>query len=873
MKEKSVLDQKLEEITLSRRSFLKWSAVLGGAAALASKPGFGLKAIEAAVQFDELSGTWKPFRCFDSSCEATCIAYGLVKDGKVTRIKTDNNHAGSMEYPLQKSCLRGWARRSFVYSVDRLKYPMKRKNWEPGGGKKELRGKDEWVRISWDEAIDLAATEMKRIKETYGNQAIINYKTSGHTSLLSKFGGFSSGWGMLSCGGWITTHPNMTGKPGYMVFYDEHSSNDRFDLLNSKLIVLWGLNPAWSALGGPNNHYLEAKKAGAKIISIDPFFNNTASSLVDEWIPVRPATDTALLLAIAYEMIVNDLQDQEFLDKYTVGFDADHMPEGADPKENFKDYVLGTYDGQPKSPAWAAKICGVEENTIRKFAVEFATTKPAAILTGGGPARARRGEQFCQAFLTVGWMTGNVGIPGGQVSDTYGNKSVNGGPVLVKAGSRGKPKFENPIPISITYDDMWDAIINKECILGGNTVPTDIRMIWDIGSGNFINQLPGTNRAIEAYRTVDFVLAADYFMTTKMKYADIVLPSTTNWESYDHLAPVVESMMASHSNNKEVLTYTSQLIDPLFEAKSDQWMEEELAKKLGLDPDELFISSEQQFYNQIAGSLVMKDDASGYEPLFTITADDVKEIGAVGEPQTGRMDFQEFKKTGIYQVERHKGDNFGYIAFKDFRDDPEANPLKTPSGKLQIHSAALSGTMAYFGGYQVAPIAQYVPPDEGYEDTFENFETGEKGEYPLQLITPHYVGRMHSTLDNVSILKEAFPHEVWLNPATAEQYGIEHGNGVKVESRHGAVLRTAKVSARLVPGVVLIGEGGWLKRDDDTMLDRGGCANSLVGVGYDNKSGIQSYNTTNVKIEKYNDLVPDCRMDPEIPEWEGENNG
>ena len=135
-------------------------------------------------------------------------------------------------------------------------------------------------------------------------------------------------------------------------------ANDRMDYRNSKLVVLWGTNPIWSSGGNPTYNYLQAKRAGAKFIFVAPMYNESAQGLADEWIPVRPSTDAALLIGMAYHMIVNNLQDQEFLDKCTVGFDADHMPEGVDPKENFKDYVLGTYDGMPKTPEWASEICG-----------------------------------------------------------------------------------------------------------------------------------------------------------------------------------------------------------------------------------------------------------------------------------------------------------------------------------------------------------------------------------------------------------------------------------------------------------------------------------------------------------------------------------
>ena len=221
-------------------------------------------------------------------------------------------------------------------------------------------------------------------------------------------------------------------------------ANDRLDYRNAKLVVLWGANPAWSSGGNPTYNYLQAKKAGAKFITVAPMLSATGQGLADEWIPVRPSTDAALLMGMAYYMIVNNLQDQAFLDKYTVGFDAEHMPAGADPQGSFKDYVLGTYDHVPKTPEWASQICGTPPDHIRRFAQEIATTKPMIFSSSWAPARTYLGEQFCQAFLTVGWMTGNFGISGGGSVNTGHSGASYGGPALVKAGSSGVPPIANP---------------------------------------------------------------------------------------------------------------------------------------------------------------------------------------------------------------------------------------------------------------------------------------------------------------------------------------------------------------------------------------------------------------------------------------------
>jgi anaerobic dimethyl sulfoxide reductase subunit A len=166
MSEKDFLTKVITETALSRRSFLKWSAALGGTAALAGGLNFGLKKVAAAVQTADTNGTWVPVACWHN-CGGRCLNVALVQDGVVIRQKTDDTHPDSPDFPQQRGCARGRSQRHQVFGADRIKYPMKRKNWAPGGGTKELRGIDEWVRITWDEALDIVASELKRIKDTY----------------------------------------------------------------------------------------------------------------------------------------------------------------------------------------------------------------------------------------------------------------------------------------------------------------------------------------------------------------------------------------------------------------------------------------------------------------------------------------------------------------------------------------------------------------------------------------------------------------------------------------------------------------------------------------------------------------------------------
>ena len=487
MSESNVLTKALTETVLTRRSFLKWSAALGGTAALAGGLNYGFKAAQTAAVAAAGEGKWTPVACWHN-CGGRCANYALVQDGVVIRQKTDDTHADSPDFPQQRGCARGRSQRMQVFGADRLKYPMKRKGWAPGGGQKELRGKDEWVRISWDEALDIVAGELKRIKSDFGNASIFLPRTS--SRLINAFGGGMDSWGVTSEGAWPQVRNIMTG--------GLYGGNDRLQYRNAKLVVLWGSNPSVSSGGNPAYNHYQAKQAGAKYIIVTPEHNHSALALGDEWIPVRPSTDTALLLGIAHYMITNNLQDQAFLDKYTVGFDADHMPAGADQKENFKDYVLGTYDGVPKTPEWASEICGTPVDLIRSLARQMALTKPMTLISSSAAARTYYGEQFCQAFLTVGWMTGNVGVEGAAVCHNYHNGASYGGPRLVSNGGSGLPSIPNPLAggiavgygfseptnrdfQAVAYEEFWDAILNNEyhATVRGK-LPCDLRMIYRV---------------------------------------------------------------------------------------------------------------------------------------------------------------------------------------------------------------------------------------------------------------------------------------------------------------------------------------------------------------------------------------------------------
>lgn len=858
MTEKDFLSKALNDVVLSRRSFVKWSAALGGTAALVGGVSSGLKVMKAAAATEAPASQWIPAACWHN-CGGRCLLKAEVVDGTVTRVKTDDTHADSPDYPQQRGCVRGRSQRMQVFGADRLKYPMKRKNWEPGGGNKELRGKDEWVRISWDEALDILASETKRVVENYGNESIYSVAPTEINNALALYGGYATGWGMTSWGTWTDT-PLVVGS--YKVSYS-NTGNDRLRLRKSKLIIMWGANPAISSNGSPTFNYMQAKKAGVKFIFVDPMFSDSAAVLADQWVPIRPATDLAMLLGMAYVMITEDdpktnpLIDWDFLNKCTVGFDAEHMPEGAAAKDNFKDYVLGTYDGEPKTPEWASKICGTPASQIRALAIEYATTKPTMVICGGATTRINNGSSTSQGFITLACMTGNLGIPGAGTGLSCHNRAGNAGPSLVSAGGSGVSGVKNPIAVNINYNQAWEAVLEGKYIAAKDDVrDVNIQMIYH---GGYItaNQCTGLTKGIEAHRKVEFVVTQGHFYNTDARYSDLVLPITTMWERYGTFT----------SGNREALFFSSQVTAPLYEAKDDIWVAVELAKRLGVDDTQIMpISAEQMVFNQLAGAKVVTADGSGYEPLVTITADDIAEMGVEGEPQAGRIALKEFREKGVYQVERKEGDPYGFTEFEDFRNDPEGSPRDTASGKIEIYSQAYADKVTGYGFSVKQPLPTYDHVTEGVEDTFEDWNNKVKGDYPLQLYTIHYQRRSHSIFNNIPWLREFFPQEFVMNPKDADARGLSEGSVVLISSRHGKVLRRVHITERMLPGVVTLGEGAWVEMDEASGIDLAGATYILNGGIYTDQGNL-GFNSCNVQVEKYTgsiDLEPDYKWPQRI---------
>ncbi len=719
-----------------------------------------------------------------SHCGGTCLFRVHVKDGVITRIESDDDGK-----PPFRACLRGRAYRQRVYHPDRLKFPLKRVG---------AKGEGKFERISWDEALDTVAGEMKRVKETYGQAAITLVVSAGdivflhdgqiYMFLLSMFGGYSHFWGTFSFEGGLFAE--------YITYGNTYTRSTRDDLLNSRLIIMWGWNPADSIQDTPTSWILaEARKAGVKIVAVDPRFTDSAATFADQWIPIRPGTDAAMLIAMAFVMIKENLQDQRFLDTYTTGF------------SQFKDYVLGVEDGIPKTPAWAETITGVPAATIEQLAREYAAVKPAALIAGISPGRTAYGEQYHRAAMTLTAMTGNIGVPGGSAAgrsfaamlslpfQTVG-MSIDPvpNPLVVDAPPRKfapRAAFDDPFWGSVTAIGQVNRTQVADAILKGRAggYPTDYKFLYLLNS-NAVATYCNSNKMAEALKSLEFMVTHEQFMTPTAKFADIVLPANTFLERND----------VTLGEGVPVYCYQNKVIESLDESRSHLEIAVGLAKRLGIS--EYWGKTEDELLRQVVAG-------------------------------TEIPDYDAFKEKAIHRMKLPEP----HVAFKKEIDDPVNNPFPTPSGKIEIFSQEV----ADWNNPEIPPIPKYIETWESRNDPLAE-------KYPLQLVTSHFKRRAHTQFDNIPWLAELYPHAMLINSVDARRRGIKDGDQVMVFNDRGKLLIRAKVGETIVPGVVDIPAGGWYDPDEEGV-DRGGCCNVLTKDAM-SPAGAFCTNTTLVEVER-----------------------
>ena len=713
----------------------------------------------------------------NSHCGGACEMKVHVRGNRIVRIEADDRDGSP------RMCARGHAYRQRVYAPDRLLYPLKRTG---------ERGSGAFARISWDEALENVAAAMKRVRADYGNAAILHFcsmcdpHTLHHVGafhrLLCQFGGYTAPWGYISCEGAAFSAGVTYGARRRFVQTDRAPE----EYLDSRLIVMWSWNPATTELGSNIPLSLaRAKERGARIVCVDPRYTDSAAAFADRWIPIRPGTDAAVLIAMAFVVVDENLQDTEFINAHTVGFDP------------YREYLLGRKDGVVKSPQWAAAISGVPAETIAALAREFARSKPAILATSIAAGRTAFGEQYHRAAAALEAITGNLSLQNWQHAPrrTRYQPHLPSPPNPVEAQA---PPRRNALPFrgaSVNSSARVNVALFADAILKGRAggYPADYKFLW-LSNTNYLNQLGEINKACEAFRKLEFVLVTEQFMTVSARFADIVLPVCTFLERNDLHAPL-------EGGEYGVL---GKAVEPLGESRSQLDICGALAPRLGIS--DYGDKSDEAWIRDMLEKLSEEVELPGYEEL---------------------------KERGIFRIGAGAP---GTVSGKG-GTGPAAKPLRTPSGKVEIRSDIIAGM----------DIAS-IPSLPEYIESWESPRDPLARKYPLQLISPHFKRRAHSQFDNLPWLRELQVQALSMNTADAEARNIRHGDTVRVFNDRGEVRIPAKVTERIMPGVVALPQGAWFDPDEQG-IDRGGSANVLT-KNVTSPAGAFVSGTALVEVEK-----------------------
>ena len=764
---------------LGRRDFLK-AAAAGG---------FVLTPVAQAVSaaIDNLEET-KWCACV-INCGQRCPVRCITKNGQVIRIETDNTSPDNPADPRQiRACQRGRSMRERIYSPDRLKYPMKRV------GK---RGEGKFERISWDEATDIIAKQWKRILDKYGPESVYWQYCSGQQSIVSS----RRAWQRLMNlnGGYLKyygSYSNAQLQESFPLTYGSRAASLPSEIANASLYVLFGNNfsstrPSGSGKGYQIDAAMDRKRP--RTIVIDPCYTDTAATHADQWIPIRPGTDAALVGALAYEFIRNGWIDQKFLDTYCVGFDAKTLPASAPKGSDYRSYILGEGpDRTPKTPEWASRITGIPVETIKALAKELGTTKPVFVSQGWGPQRQANGEETARAIAMVPILLGQIGLPGTNSGEHEGNTPF---PAVYL------PVFKNPVKASIPVFMWTDAILRgtemsrtTDGVKGVEKLSTNIKMIVNSGGNTLINQHGDSNwthKILQDESKVEFIIVCDNMMTPSCRYADVLLPDTLGPETDD-----MATLGGSHGDTTVMLAI-QKAVEPQFEQKSSFEICRLIAAKMGIE--EKFTEGRSQF-----------------EWVKWCYEESRKKI-------PGLPDFETFWKQGMAKLWGVRKDP---IALEAFRKDPVKNKLKTPSGKIEIYSEQLAKRVADWK----LPKGDVISPIPVFWRSWEMPGDALQKKYPLQCFGFHGHGRIHSTFHNLPQLRSIHPDSVWINTIDAAQRKIKEGDLVEIFNDRGIVRLPARVTSRIMPGVVTMPQGAWYKpvEINGKRVDIGGNINTLT---------------------------------------------
>jgi biotin/methionine sulfoxide reductase len=670
----------------------------------------------------------------------------------------------------------------------RIARPAIRKSWlENGpGSNPHLRGREPFVEVEWDVALDLLAKEFHRVTTTFGNEAIFggsygwasagrfHHAQSQVHRFLNLIGGYVSHVDSYSLGAGKVILPHVIA--GLSPLLNQHTS---WDVMaeNTELFVTFGGIPVKNAQisqGGPGRHRVLAgmrsmAKAGTRFVNISPVGDNMPVD--SEWLAIRPNTDTAMMLAIAYVLHVNALADFDFLRSHCVGY------------ERFADYLAGTADGVAKTPAWASEICGVPAQRIEALAREMASHRTMLNISWS-LQRAVHGEQPFWMLITLAAMLGQIGMPGGGFGVGYGAmNSVGNDNIRFKFGDF--PQGQNPLKTFIPVARIADMLLNpgsRFTYNGKSYDYPDIRLVYWAG-GNPFHHHQDLNRLLEAWRKPETVVVNEPYWTPTAKLADIVLPVTTSLERNDIAAATGEDFVVAMKKVEE----------PFGQSRNDFDIFDALARRMDIDFSEGL------------------DEEGWLRHLYEVSRENA------ATQNVEMPGFDDFWQQGLFDLGLEAKP---VVMLEDFRRAPSDHPLSTPSGRIEIFSETIAG-------FDLADC-------DGHPIWFEPIEwlgAREPGDDRLHLISDQPVRRLHSQLDASPHSREgkvAGREPIHINPADAAMCGIGDGDLVEVFNDRGRLISAAVLCDAIMPGVLRLSTGAWFDMDYDAGIERHGNPNVVT---------------------------------------------
>ncbi|MGA7844548.1 MAG: molybdopterin-dependent oxidoreductase [Dehalococcoidales bacterium] len=751
-------------------------------------------------------------------CFNVCILKVHIREGKIWAVEPDDTinpgvarEDGHVPDEMidkcmitARPCTKGYAHIRNLYSPDRLMYPVKRIG---------ERGEGKWQRISWEEALDTIADKLKYYKKEYGPFSIGD---DWNDFPLSKwFGAGVADWGIHSKNGIDEPERWVMGSDG------RGDRQDESNLLQSKLIVLWGFNPATTLSNHVVYTLMRARERGIPIISIEPRYTPTAETVASQWIPIRPTTDVAMMIAMANVWFKEDLCDNEFVKKWV-------EPDGV---RRWQEYVLGTKDRVDKTPQWAEKICGVPAQTITEFARLYARSKPVNLNTAWSLGRQFFGENGIRAGMYLQALTGNTMSPGATASsDSAGEFGVHESSLPKPFVDWQRAPATYQAPILLAHFKWPEAIVLREKLDKGEMTveeynriignppgnpPPNIKIIIISGSNPLMTH-PDVNTNIKAFKKLGFIAVFSYHLDNpSARYADIVLPQMHKaFEGRDSCfgtgGGTRDSFVSMPTNlNGNYFVYKQKCVDQPGEIKSAGWIWVQIARRIGIA--EQFSPLLANVPDEKWDETIEKLHREAYEKWASMA-----EIVPYNPPT-----WEEFQKKPIFRWQVDEP----YYTYKDAITHGRNPFSRTESGKIEFYSrelaaglaktkfnkdgkSAISGRKMHavngrYGGGNLTPMAEMTM---GGKATYHSQDTVK---YPLLMSSPHSLYRIHSLLDNQPLLRDCYRHAVWISTADAKARGIADNDPVRVYNDQAEIVMPAYVTSKAVPGTVNIFHGGW----------------------------------------------------------------